>query len=114
MSSSASQLISSIATQMPMLAIFVVGIVVALVLWSKHPKVSALAMLGLGILLLNSIGMSIVQSLLIASQNKGGGMSAEAFSRTMQVVGLVRAVIGAGGFVVLIWAIFADRPRVET
>jgi hypothetical protein len=58
-------------THLPFLLVFVVGIILAIVRWSCHPRVSLLALVAFGLLLLGSITKIGYMFWLIGGQEAG-------------------------------------------
>lgn len=72
MSSSLPSLLIPLAMMLPVYAVWLVAIIVALVRWPRHPRVSAIAIASLGSLLLLSVTQRIVTYLVIDGMNRSG------------------------------------------
>jgi uncharacterized membrane protein len=100
---------SQLAGQSPTLLVYLVGIVLCAVWWRRAPRAAMLAMVGCGLLLFTSVAISFVQVYYI---NNRGSMPVSSLSAIMTTVALVGSVLRGAGFVLLLCAVFAGRPRV--
>ncbi|HOA23761.1 MAG: hypothetical protein WBH90_01430 [Aggregatilineales bacterium] len=104
----ASAFVGSLLGQLPLLLVWVAGIVVAFAQWHKHPRVSALLAGGLSILLLNALaGVVFTGYLPLALEQDGGAASVSAIIVT---VNIVQNFISTVGWVLVLVAAFAARP----
>lgn len=100
--------LSSLLVQLPIILVWIVGLVLALIYRQRHPKVSALAfisILGLFIMLVISTYTSVWLSLGLHSQ----GISPSQIGITLAVRGIVTSLISTVFWALLIAAIFIGR-----
>jgi hypothetical protein len=94
-------------TRLPILAVFGVGITLAVMRWDQHPSVSMLATVGLGlaaVLTAVSTLFSVLPMMLTSD-----GRSMEDVGTIMSGVSMLMTVLNAGVWVVILVAIFAGR-----
>ena len=102
-------ILSQLFGQLPTLLVYFAGIVLCAV-WSRRaPRAAMLAMVGCGVLLLTGIGVSFATTYYITNR---GGAGAAALGQMMAVVAIIGSVLRAGGFALVLAAVFAGRPRV--
>jgi cytochrome bd-type quinol oxidase subunit 2 len=92
---------------LPLILIWLVGIILALVRWNRHPQASAFALIGLLILLFTAFFGSIVAVFPSIIHTRG-----IPFSRAVSLAGIVNAMIifvRAVGWGFVLAAIFANR-----
>ena len=93
-----------------MLLVYLGGIVMCALWWRRAPQAAMLAMAGLGLLLLTTVGFSFLQMYLI--QNRPAGQSAQSLGQTMMWLGLGMSVLRAIGTGLLVAGVFVGRPQV--
>jgi hypothetical protein len=98
--------LSPLLLQLPVILAWAIGIILALVFWSRHPTVSLLVLVGIALLVLNLLlgrsGLPLLRA--AGEQARRGGLTREA-------VTIVRSLINALGFAALLAAAFiARRP----
>jgi hypothetical protein len=76
----------------------------------RCPGPAGLVLLATGLLLLATIGGTLVQGYLFRRQSRGG-LGMQGFSRVMTLVAIVQSLAHAGGIGLLLAAAFADRSR---
>lgn len=94
----------------PLYLVWLVGIILAIALWSRHPKVSLLTTVALSVLLLASLFGTYIDirlPLLLHSH----GMSTSRLSLLISALSFLRALLHAGAWILLLWAIFGWRKR---
>lgn len=94
--------------QVPMYLVCLVGIIIALVRWKKHPRVSLFALLGLGLWLLVSLVFTAVSAWMpfwMQSQE----IPISQYSLINGVANILRTLLGTGSFILLLIAIFGWR-----
>lgn len=101
-------MLSGFLTQLPLYLAWLVGILLALLTWRKHPRISALALIGFAILFLASLAGAYVDSLLPLALHQRG-LTADSIGRALFQVNLVRSAFSAGGWALIIASIFS-RP----
>lgn len=92
----------------PSLLISLGGIVAALALWSRHPRVSALTVAALLVRTLATLG-SLATTWYGYSQMQQGVSAAEVVAYS-SVLGFAASAAGAIALLLLIVAVFTDRP----
>ena len=109
MSSSFSPLLISLAALLPMYAVWMVAIIVALVRWQRHPHVSAIVIVSLAGLLLLSIIQRIGNSLILDEMLRGGqrSMSAGVY---FSILNLVSMFVRTAAWAAILVALFGWRP----
>jgi hypothetical protein len=93
----------------PVYIVWIVGLVIAVTRWSRHPQVSLLAVSGLAILLVREVVATLVAPWLQMSLIRGSMMP----SRLGFIFGLlnfVGALIRAVGYGLVLAALFTRRP----
>jgi hypothetical protein len=86
-----------------------VGAILALVWWRRHPRVSLLTLLAIGLGVSVAIGGSFLFAWLPAHLILERGWSFEQTIALYPVIGLIRSALGALAFALLLSAIFTDR-----
>lgn len=104
-------ILTNLATQTPVLVVYLVGFIAAVVKYRQGPKPALLVMVALVILVLNILVMTILQAmlphLLFNPPNRFNDL---AFWYVL--LGVIRSLIGATALSLLLWAVFSDRlPR---
>jgi uncharacterized membrane protein len=92
--------------QGPFLLACLVGLILAVIRWRRHPRVSLFATIGCGLLLasslIGSIAIAWVQHQMItASLNDAAAL--------FGLIGIARGLVGTVGFVFLLLAVFCGR-----
>lgn len=107
-SDSVFSVLSYFLAEVPIILVWLAGIVVALLRWQRHPRVSLLTLIALIIFLFNLIigGILNVQIPLILSE---GGWSAGNIGTFFLIKGFIQAVVAALGFGLLLFALFGWR-----
>src|SRR5262245_39041890 len=103
------QFLISLATQSPLIVVYLVGFILALLWFSKCPKSSVLAILGIGILFLNVVVMTAVQIWLPRHWLESRGGSSADLQWIFRVTAVIRSLIGAAGSLLLVLAVFSGR-----
>jgi len=109
-----SQYFWNLAEQLPSLITMLGCLVFAFIRWKRHPKVSLMVALGLGLLLLHTIVFMLVYDLVpplfIKAENYA---TTEATRRSVfLVIGLISNTASAICFGVLLTGVFMQRGRV--
>ena len=100
-------LVGWLTAESPLLAIWLLGMIVAATRWKKHPKVSLLTILALGGLSLELVTMQFVYRFVLPPLVNGRmGMD---IGTVYKIIGFVRAVINAGLYGLLLMAVFGWR-----
>jgi hypothetical protein len=108
-----SPLLTQLTADSPLLLIYVVGIVLALVYWRRCRRPCAFTFFSCGLLLLTSIGQSAVR-LYVFQGRADLDLSPEKLAWILTLIAQVSSCLRALGFGLLLAAIFVDRrPRME-
>ena len=100
-----------LAGQTPVLLVYVVGIILALVFWGRHRMPSMLTMIACVVMLVASIGQTILWHTLLQMRDSLG-WPMQKYGSMMSMVSLVSSVVRAIALGVLLAAVFAARgPR---
>jgi hypothetical protein len=102
------QLVWRFAIYAPLLLVWLIGLIISLVTWRKHPQVSLLAAVGFGIQLLQSTAWMLF-FYWITSQRGAFGWSAENMSLILGIANLIQTSLSAIAWVLIILAIFRWR-----
>jgi hypothetical protein len=99
-------------TRIPVFLTWLAGIVLAIIFWKKHPRVSLLITIGLGLMLVNSVVGTLVSVWMpFALQERG--MSIMQIGSLLSVWGVASSLINAAIWVLLLVAIFGWRKSQE-
>jgi hypothetical protein len=96
---------------LPLYFLWVLGIVLALILFRKHPRVSMLAAAACVIMIANSMTSALVYTWLPGFLLQGQNYTQEQFSQAMAVVGVGFNLVSAVAWALILAAIFIDRHR---
>jgi hypothetical protein len=103
-----SYLLSQLGYQAPSLLVYLVAFILALVYMRRASIPCILTLVGVGILVITTLGMAVMQASLIDSRQVYGGDS-ERFARLMGSIGLAGSYVRAAGLLFLVAAIFVGR-----
>jgi hypothetical protein len=101
-------LFSQVLMTVPMLIVYVGGMILAGVWWRRATRPAMLAMAGLGLMLLSTLGSSLATVYLIQSR---GPSSMAAMGQAIAIMNGCFMLLRAIGLGLLIAAVFAGRPR---
>ncbi len=96
-----------LVTSLPALIAEVVLLTLALMRWSRHPRVSMLATAGASLLLFDGVFSAFF--VLVPLKMQEQGLTAADMGKVLGVMGLARSVIFAVGIGLLVGAVFAER-----
>lgn len=103
-------LVRDLLVRSPVYLLCLAGLALALVRWPRHPKVSVLVCLGLGLLLLFSLALPVIYGVLpkvLGDQ----GRSVEEQMAVYSILGFVSSFVNAVALSLLVAAVFIDRRR---
>lgn len=100
--------LSNLLIQLPLLIVWIIGIIVALVRWSKHPRVSLVALIGLAVLFVIALVGGLLTPWLQMTLMRNG-MSGSRVGLLSGIVGIVLSLIRAGAWGLILVAIFSKR-----
>jgi hypothetical protein len=103
----ASHLISLIIAT-PLFAVWIVGIVLALARWRKHPSVSALLAGGLMSVVVLMVGRRLGIAIILNSLPPG--QNASVIALDLGILGIASSLLGAGAWTAVLVAVFGWRP----
>jgi hypothetical protein len=96
--------------QLPVFIVWLVGIILSVVYWRRHPKVSLLALIAITAFFVTSLfGSALTTWLPIMLQRRGWAMTR--LSAVLAIVSLVRSIVNAALWGLLIAAIFGWRSE---
>jgi hypothetical protein len=105
-----SRLVQLIAPNLPLLLVWLAGIVFAVVRWNRHPRVSALVVAGLSIFVI-SIFFGVLVSLMPAFIHSRGVPFALA-TNIVSALNLLLTLARILGWGLILAAVFANRNKV--
>lgn len=106
MSSDWSSILLSQLTNLPLLLVYVVGIILAAVFWQRHPAVSLLSTLAFSILLFGQV-FGVALTLWVSAG--GHDLSGQQLARLFSLLNIVRVFLGTAAWVLLLMALFGWR-----
>lgn len=110
MDSMVTSILAQLVVQTPVLGVYVVGLILALIFWRRCPLAGALAAGGLGLLLLVTVGFSLAQIYLLHRTNDSN-WSINDHAWRMSVLSLASSLLRAVGLGLLVAAVFVGRAR---
>jgi hypothetical protein len=96
--------LSILLPQLPIIGVMVVGIIIAVARWQKHPRVSVLLVIALSLEIASAIIYPLLTSILITSVAAVSDMTT-----VLAITGLGGAVLRAVLFGLILWAAFGWR-----
>ena len=103
-----SHLLSQLGYQAPSLLVYLVAFILALVYMRRSAMPCILTLVGVGILVISTLGVAVMQASLIDSHQVYRRDAAEV-SRLMGIIGLDGSCLRAAGLLFLVAAIFVGR-----
>lgn len=113
MDSMVTSVLAQLVVQTPVLGMYVVGLILALIFWPRCPLAGALAAGGLGLLLLVTVGFALAQIYLF-HRTSDSNWSINDHAWRLTVLGLASSVLRAVGLGLLVAAVFVGRGRRRT
>jgi hypothetical protein len=98
-------------TQAPVLLVYVVGIVLCAVWWRRAPQAAMLALIGLAIMLMTTLGFSFFQGYVLRTRVTTA-QAAAAYQQTMMWLSIGASIIRAAGMGMVIAGVFVGRAQV--
>jgi hypothetical protein len=105
--------ISRYAPLLPLYFLWLLGIILALIRWRRHPTVSLVAALACVILILNTMSSTVVYAWLPGYLFQGGDLTPQQGANIMMVVEVFFNLVSAVAWALILVAIFAERNRRE-
>lgn len=102
--------LAQLMVQLPIWTALIVGLVIALVTWRRHPRVSLLSSIALTIFLLQTLLGALINVALpqiIASS----GLGTSQLSGFLTIYGTGQSLISAVAWGLLLWAMFGARSE---
>jgi hypothetical protein len=103
-----SYLWQQLAYQVPVLLVYLIGFVLALLFFGRQPTAALLTLIGTGLLVLVTVAVVVVQAFLV-QQRMEENWSVERFARLMSTVGLAGSIGRAIGLALVVAAVFVGR-----
>ncbi|MCJ7694575.1 MAG: hypothetical protein MUO40_04035 [Anaerolineaceae bacterium] len=100
----------NLATQLPILIAFIVGIIIAIVTWKRNPKPSLLALIALIILGLLTVIGSAANFLTFILRDEFGMALSQVYPITTAVF-IILTILRGGAYGLLIGAVFSKRKK---
>jgi hypothetical protein len=104
-------LLSQLGYQAPALLVYLIAFILALIYMGRASAPSVLTLIGVGVLVVTTIGVAVAQAWLIDSRQAHDRDPAE-FGRLMGIVGIAGSCVRAIGLGLLVAAIFVGRHAV--
>jgi hypothetical protein len=98
-------------TWLPLYLLWLLGIILAVIRWQRHPKVSILAGLAFVILIVNGMASTITFAWLPGYLQTGQNYSAEQVGQVLSVARVFFNLVSAVAWALILVAIFAERSR---
>jgi len=95
--------------RLPIILLALVGILIAAARWKRHPKVSLLTTVGLGLFLLESLTFMFLYYFLPRLVNRGWAYGS--INHLYTVAPLCQDFLFAGVIILLVVAAFSQRPK---
>jgi hypothetical protein len=103
-----SLLIQQLAYSGPVIVVYLVGLVLAVIFIKKYPVTAILTLLAIIILLGNIFGIALAQGYFIRARLESGGSMAS-YSTMMSAVSIIGSIMRALGSALLLAAVFVGR-----
>jgi multisubunit Na+/H+ antiporter MnhC subunit len=102
--------LSAIAISTPVIIVWVIGIILALSRWRRHPRVSQFALIACAVMIINLVvGRFLTIGLPITMRDRGWTMSQ--IGPIFAAIGIITALISAAAWTLVICAIFGWRDQ---
>jgi hypothetical protein len=101
------QFLTQLLGQSPTLVVYLIGLVLALAFWGRHPTPCLLTFLATALLMLTTVGVTWLQLDWIRGANAGA--SSRSIAERLQMLAIVSGFVRAGAMGLLIWAVFSGR-----
>ncbi len=107
------QVIVAFVGQIPLLIVWIGGIVLALARWRRHPMVSLMAVAGLAVVLIAAL-INVYSSMVLPRAMADAGKPIPEVVTSMQIRYLVNYLVSSVGWALVVGAVFAGRAKQET
>jgi len=105
------QFLTTALIRLPMLTVYAVGILLATRFWRRCPRACLMTLLGCAVLIANLLGSSALQ-LWLFNVARPSGWSMPSLGYVLTAVSIASSLVSAGGFALLLAAVFSGRERV--
>ncbi|MEA2711212.1 MAG: hypothetical protein QOF78_3813 [Phycisphaerales bacterium] len=105
--------LSQLLAQTPLLLVYLGGMMVCALMWRRAGRGAMLAMIGLGLMLVSTVGSALVVSVMVFGPS-ATGTSAVSLGQTLTVIAIGSSILRAGGLALVIAGVFANRPEFAT
>ena len=96
--------------RLPLYLVFIAGVILSIVYWQKHPKVSLWALIGFGIMILLNIISPFIENLIIRLPETHG-YAHDQIGKFFAVYGIIYSIIETTALVLVLFAVFGDRQK---
>lgn len=103
--------LTALVSHSPSFAVYLFGIIFALLRWGKHPQVSFLTVLALVLIVLTSVATSFLFTWMPIYLFEERGWSHEQYTTVTMIISVGSSVVYAAAFALLLVAVFSGRPR---
>ncbi|MCX7048029.1 MAG: hypothetical protein NTX50_21400 [Candidatus Sumerlaeota bacterium] len=105
-----SHILMSFAVDIPLYIVFLIGVILAVVTWKRHPRVSLLVCIGI---VIDCVAMTVGTGLFVWLPNYliQSGRTQSQLGNVLGIISLCRIFITAAAWGIIITAIFIDRSR---
>ncbi len=102
--------LTQLAVQSPVLIVYVIGLVLAIVFWARYPGPAVLTFVALALLLVITLAFPLVQMYVVRVRAEST-WSMQKYGTVMSVVGVVSSILRAAAGGLLLSAVFMGRGR---
>jgi hypothetical protein len=102
--------LSQLAAQLPMLIVYLSGIVLGITWVRRASQPAMFAVIGMSLMLLSTVGTTAFQVFYIQAQIRAG-VPAASWSQWMFAVAIAGSIVRAVGLALVLTGVFAGRPR---
>ena len=95
--------------QLPLLAVWAVGFIIALRRWREHPTVSLLVSIAMVLAACVTLGATPLY-MIVPRMMSGNGRSMQ---EVFMIIGVLHSLLIAAAFGLLLYAVFFGRPRAD-
>jgi hypothetical protein len=103
-----SNVLAQLVGQVPLLLVYVVGMVVALTYWQRYSRPAMMTFIATGALLAVSIGQAFLVQYVIQS-NTGSGMGSAGLGGLLSVIAIISSLVRAAATGLILAAVFTGR-----
>jgi hypothetical protein len=105
--------LSSIVMSMPLILIWVIGIVLALSRWRRHPRVSLFAIIAFSVFIVSVIVVSILTARATTAMMSSPNLSVNETIPVLGIIVIIQQLISAVAWAFILGAIFGWRDHRE-